>query len=277
MTGTDNTTEISAREAVLEILTEGVEVTDAELVSRISYSHLHRGKIIPARIFLARKGLVELAHKNERGHQVWRLAPAERREEAAQDAADRKLSYADKVQKTNAEEQAQVVAAILEDATVNRLLREQNENALAMRRARARANESNQETEAQRRERKRQLKQAEREQAASLEFLKVRDMLRDGVGDLIAIRDLLTTELQRIEDGEQMRVSPDRWEAALVNVMEHLHLSGAIWEDATVASGHHPEHCPLCHSRIARDPNALEEGYLDGEVVEEVDEVELVD
>ena len=102
-------------------------------------------------------------------------------------------------------------------------------------------------------------------------------MLRDGVGDLIAIRDLLTTELQRIEDGEQMRVSPDRWEAALVNSWSTCGLSGAIWEDATVASGHHPEHCPLCNSRIARDPNALDEGYLDGEVVEgKVDEAELV-
>lgn len=270
----DNGPQMNSRLAVLEVLTPGVEVTDAELVAAIP--QLHRGKVIPARIALARKGQVELAGKNEKGHNVWRLTPEERVEEAKEAAAERKLSDTEKIKKKKAEDQAQVVAALLEDPAVNRILREQNENAAAMRRARARAQESNRESESERRERKRKLKQAEREQAANLEFLKVRDILRDGVGGLISIREFLDAELQRVEAGEELKISAQRWESALVNVKEVLALAGALWHDATVASGEHPQHCPLCNSRIARDPNALEEGYLDGEVVEEVDDVELV-
>lgn len=264
--------QMNSRLAVLEVLTSGVEVTDAQMVARLP--HLHRGKVIPARIALARKGQVELSGKDEKGHNLWRLTPEYRVEEAKAAAAQRKLSDTEKIKKKKAEDQAQVVAALLEDAEVNRILREQNENAAAMRRARARAEESNRESEADRRERKRKLKQAEREQAANLEFLKVRDILRDSVGGLISIREFLDAELQRIEDGEKMRISAQRWETALVNVMEVLQLAGALWHDATVASGEHPQHCPLCNSRIARDPNTLDEGYLDAEVVEVVELVE---
>ena len=266
--------QMNSRLAVLEFLVPGVELTDAELVAKIP--QLHRGQIIPARGALAKKGQVELVGKNDNGVQVWRLTPPGRIEEAKAEAAARKLTHEARIGSEKPERQAQVIAALLENPTVNRILREQNEGAAAMRRAHARAEESHRESEADRRERKRELKQAEKEQAANLEFLKVRDMLRDGVGDLIAIRDLLTSELQRVEQGEPMRITSERWEAALINVLEHLQLSGAIWQDATVASGHHSEHCPLCNSRIARDPNALDEGYLDGDAVEDVDEVELV-
>lgn len=263
---------MNSRLAVLEIMVPGVEITDSELVAGIP--HLHRGKVIPARYALAKKGVVELVGKNEQGVNVWRRTAPDRVEAAKEEAAARRLTHEARIGAEKPERQAQVIAALLEDATVNRILRGQNERSAAMRRARARAGEAQAESEAQRRERKRELKQAEKEQAANLEFLKVRDSLRDSVSALIGIQSFLKDELERLEDGVETRIAAERWGAALKNVVEVLLLAGSVWHDASVTSGHHPEHCPLCGSRTARDPQALDEGYLEGEVVEVVELVE---
>lgn len=258
--------QMNSRLAVLEVLTPGVELTDAELVARIP--HLHRGKVIPARIALAKKGEVELVGKNEGGINVWRLTPPGHQEAARDAARARRLTEEARIAALKPERQAQVIAALLENGEVNRLLREQAERGLAMRRARARAQDSHTESEAERRERKRELREEERRNGPNLEFLKVRDAVRDSVSALLGIRSFLRDELGRLDAGEPMRIPPERWQAAMVNVVEVLHVAGAIWQDMGTASGAVPEHCPLCGARTARDPHALEQGYFDADAEE---------
>lgn len=272
MTDTNNDLpQMNSRLAVLEILVPGVELTDAELVARIP--HLHRGKVIPARIALSRKGLVEFVGKNEAGINVWRRTPHGQEQAAREAAQARRLTEEARLAGLKPERQAQVVAALLENSEVNRILREQAERGLAMRRARARAHEAHVESEAQRRERKRKLRDEERRSGAgaNLEFLKVRDAVRDSVSALLGIRSFLGDELERLQRRQPLLIPQERWGAAMVNVIEVLQVGGAIWQDMGTASGRPVEHCPLCGGRTARDPNALEEGYFDAEAEEILD------
>jgi hypothetical protein len=49
-----------------------------------------------------------------------------------------------------------------------------------------------------------------------------------------------------------------------------IHVAGAVWHDLTAIFDVPPEQCPLCGERIARDPHALDEGYIEGDAEEEV-------
>jgi hypothetical protein len=255
----------SSTEAVREIFATGAELTDAELVARIP--DLHRGQIIPARLRLERLGEVELARKNDAGHNVWRRTPEDRREEARLASEQRKKKPVEKLARLKPDARAQVVAALLEDGDVNRILREQAARGRAARRARARAHESHAETEAERRERKRALREAEG--SAYIDFLKVHDGLRDTVSILFGIRSFMREELERRDRGDETKIPPERWSDVDRNLHEVVLVGGAVWHDLAVAMERPHDHCPLCGERTERDPRALDEGYIDAEAEED--------
>jgi hypothetical protein len=265
---------ITSVQAVLDVLTPGLELTDAEIVSRVieRLPNMHRSKVIPARIRLARKGTVELARKNDQGHQVWRLTPPGGEDAAREAAADRKARPEKVLQRyAKPERQAQVVATLLENDDVNRIVREQTERARKWRRARQRAQEIHAETETEKRERKRQLAEERRSDGPNLAFLKVRDQLRDSVNVLIDVRRFMQNEVEDHEAGQRTSISPERWHSVAVNLMEVMHVAGAVWHDLGAASSEPPEHCPLCGARTAADHRALDLGYIDADGVEILD------
>lgn len=275
MTNMSRSTPLSSRQqTVLDVLAVGVELTDAEIVASIPA--LHRGQVIPVRVKLERLGLVELIGKNAVGHKVWCRTPDDRVEAARAAAALRQKTPAQKLARRSVEARVQVVAALLEDEAVNRALRDQTERVRGWRHARARASEAHLETEAERRERKRRLRQAERAKTIYLDFLKVHDGLRDAISVLLGIRSFMQDELGRRDRNESTRIPLGRWPDVGLNVRELVEVSGGLWHDLAVALGEHPEHCPLCGERTARDPHALEEAYIDVDVVEESDDDDLV-
>lgn len=259
---------LSSTDAVRRVFETAAELTDAALVSQLP--EFHRGQVIPARGRLEHRGEVELVRTDESRHKVWRRTPPERREEAKRAAQERRKSPAEKLARLSAERRAQVAAALLEDDEVNKLLREQTERARAMRRARARAQEAQAETEAERRERKRKLHEAERERSRYLDFLKVHDVLRDSVGALFGVRTHMREDLRRRDQGEEVKVPPERWPAVGTNLREVIYVAGDIWHDLAAALDEAPEHCPLCGERTVRDPHALDEGYIDADAEEVV-------
>jgi hypothetical protein len=266
----------SSTDAVRAVFAAGRELTDAELVRRLP--DFHRGQVIPARIRLERWGEVELAGKNAAGHNVWRSAPPERRAEARQASEQRRKTPAEKLARLKPAARAQVVAALLADEEVNRILRSQSERSRAWRAARARAHDSHAESEAERRERKRELREAEKKNYPYLDFLKVHDALRDSVSALIGIRSFMRDELERRERGEDGRIPPDRWPAVGQNLTEVVELSGALWHDLALALEASHDHCPLCGARTGRDRRALEEGYIEAHAEEySDDDAELID
>lgn len=262
-------------QVVLDIFGPGDELTDAEIVARHPEG-LHRGKVIPARIRLERLGLVELVGKNAKGHKVWRRTPEDRIVSAREAAALRQKTPAERLAGRSVDTRVQVVAALLADESVNRALREQNERTRAWRRARARAQEAHAETEAMRRERKRALHQAERQKTIYLDFLKVHDGLRDAISVLLGIRSFMRDELRRQEQGEATHIPLGRWPEVGLNLRELIEAAGAIWDEMGEAFGGKVEHCPLCGERVAVDPHALDEGYIDVEAFEDEEASSLI-
>lgn len=273
MSTTPKNSQTSSRaDDVLAVLVPGVELTDAEIVTRVG-GGLHRGQVVPARIRLEKEGRVELACLNAAGHKVWRRSPADRIQAAREEAALRQKPLGKKLAGRKTDERVQAVAELLEDEEVNRALREQMERSRAWRSARARAHEAHAETEAERRERKRKLRKAEEEQSAYLSLLKVHDSLRESVNALLDIRSFVRDELDRQERGEEGRIPSDRWPEVARNVAEVLVVSGSVWYELASAAHADPEHCPLCGARTAREPNALGAGFVDAE---EITDAEVV-
>ena len=264
-----NTTNRTSRtDEVLAVLVPGMELTDAEIVAEIigRVPERHRGQIIPARGKLVVQGRVELAGLNAAGHKIWRRTPEDRIDAAREEAAGRKELARENLRKQKLspkqiDERVQKIAAYLDNESINKALREQMERGRSWRNARARANEAKVESDAKRRERKRELRQAERDQDAYLDFLKIHDALRDAVGDLLAVRGFMQTEIERQERGEVTKIPAERWPLVGSNVFEVIAVSGALWHDMATALGHPPEHCPLCGGRTERPPDALSEGY----------------
>ncbi|HEX8101633.1 MAG TPA: hypothetical protein VF533_03405 [Solirubrobacteraceae bacterium] len=269
----------SSTAAVRDAFAGGEHFTDAELVARVRESRpdLHRGQIIPARGRLARRGDVKLVGKDERGSQVWVLTPADEIDEAKAAEERRRTSDADKLLKNRKPEAlAQVVAALLDHDDVNRLLREQTERARSMRRARARAQDAQAESEAERRQRKRDLAEAEKEKTKYLDFLKVHDALRDSISVLFDVRTFMRGEVARRQRGEEGRIPVERWADVQRNLHELIHVGGALWHDLTAIFDAPPEQCPLCGERIARDPRALDEGYIESDAEEDEEVVDAL-
>ncbi len=265
----------SRAEAVLAVLADGEELTDAEIVRRMP--GLHRGQVVPARIRLEKLGLVELAGRDDAAHKIWRRTPPDRVEAAKEEAAQRRKPLGKKLAGRSIYERVQAVAELLENEEVNRQLREQMERARSWRAARARAQEAHAESEAQRRERKRELRKAEKDNSAYLSLLKVHDGLRESVNALLDIRAFIRDELDRQERKEEARIPADRWPEVAHNVGEVLAVSAQVWFELASASGQDPEHCPLCGARTAREPNALPPGVVDAEVVDDEQNGKLPD
>lgn len=256
----------SRTEAVLAVLADDEELTDAEIVQRLP--GLHRGQVVPARVRLETLGLVELAGQNDAGHKVWRRTPPDRVEAAKEEAVQRRKPLGKKLAGRSIYERVQAVAELLEDEEVNRQLREQMERSRSWRAARARAQDAHTESEAQRRERKRELRKAEKDKSAYLDLLKVHDGLRESVNALLDIRAFIREELDRQERKEEARIPADRWPEVAHNVGEALAVSAQVWFELASAAGRDPEHCPLCGSRTAREPNALTSGTMGAEVAD---------
>jgi hypothetical protein len=267
------TNKTNRTDEVLAVLVSGVELTDAEIVERVP--GLHRGQVIPARGKLVSQGKVELAGVNTAGHKVWRRTPEDRIDAAREEAAGRKAAEREKLRKQKLspkqiDDRVQKIAAYLDNERINKALREQNERGRSWRNARARANEAKVESDAKRRERKRELRQAERDEDAYLDFLKIHDALRDAVGDLLAVRGFMQAEIDRDERGEETKIPAERWPLVGNNVFEVIAVSGALWHDMATALGHAPEHCPLCGERTERPRDAIGEGYdADAEVTDD--------
>lgn len=263
----------SSTAAVRDAFATGESFADADLVQHVTalLPDLHRGQIIPARIRLERRGEVQLVGKDDRGRQVWKFTPADQIADAKAASERRRRSDADKLKDNRSPRAlAQIVAALLENDEVNQILREQTERGRTMRRARARAQDAQAETEAERRERKRQLHEAEREKTRYLDFLKVHDGLRDTIGVLFDIRTFMRGEVSTREHGEPGRIPPERWAEVQRNLHELIHVAGALWHDLTAIFDVPPEQCPLCGARIARDPHALDQGYIDSDAEETI-------
>ena len=97
------------------------------------------------------------------------------------------------------------------------------------------------------------------------------------MGDLLSIRSFMQAELDRDERGDPTRIPTERWPLVGNNVFEVIAVAGALWHDMATALGRPPEHCPLCGERTERPPNALVEGYVDGEVIDDDDLIDGVE
>jgi hypothetical protein len=263
----------SSREAVLRVMQDGVERTDAEIQRATG---LPQGKASGARATLWEQGLVEpLEKRDKHEHKRWRACPPERQEEARRsfrDNAERRTRG--RLQQKSPGERANIVVHLLADDKVNEALLAQTERSKAWRRARARAKDVRNERDAERRARKSELRRAMREADANVEFLQSLERLRDLIDVLFVMdRDLDAERKRRLAD-EPARLPTSSLVALARNVREVLEVGQVLFRDLAALTGQPMESCPLCGERLHDIADHLGEGYVDAEAVEEVEVVE---
>lgn len=259
----------SSREAVLRVMQDGVDRTDAEIEEATGLSH---SKVSGARSALWEAGLVEpLEKRDKREHMRWKLCPPDRQEQARiafRDSTERRTLG--RLKQKSAAEQANIAIQLLANDEVNDALLAQLERSKAWRRARGRSRDVRKDREAERRARRSELRRAMAEADANVEFLQTQSHLRDLMDVLFVMSREAEAERKRQARGEQSRISHSNWCSLARNVRETLEVGQVLFRDLADLLGQPMESCPLCGERLHPVAN-LDEGYIDGTVVEIVD------
>lgn len=263
----------TSRAAVLRVMQDGVERTDAEIQQATG---LPQSKASGARATLWEQGLVEpLAKRDKREHKRWRLCPPERQEEARRTFRDNAESRTrGRLNQKTPGERANIVIHLLADEEVNAALLAQLERGKVWRRARARAKDLRNERDAERRARKSELRRAMKEAEANLEFLQSLERLRDLIDLLFVLSRDVETEQKRQLRNEPSRLPPSSLAALAHNVREVLEVGQVLFKDLADVMGQPMESCPLCGERLHDVAAHLDEAYVDADAVEEAEVVE---
>jgi hypothetical protein len=244
---------------VLDVIRTQGPVSDKQLCAAID---LPDGAIRPARLRLHRRGFVE-----PDGNGGWVATPPERQEEVRQVAAQkppRRRKFAD----ISLDERVTIATVLLEDSEVNRVLTESEDQRRAWRRARARAKGVSAENEHDRRERRAEAAQAEKERSTYVDFLKIRNNLKDGVEVVLGVNRFLEDDFARYERGEATRIPATSWPDVLRNVTELLSVVVVIHQRLHDVLDEPIETCPLCGAKRHAGPD-----IIDVEVLSELSEL----
>jgi hypothetical protein len=259
----------SSRDAVLRAMQDGVERTDAEIENVTGLSH---SKASGARSALWEAGLVEPLEKRDKHEHIrWRICPPDRRDEARRsfrESTERRTLG--RLNQKSAAERANIVVHLLGDDEVNEALLAQLERGRIWRRARARSRDIRRDRDAERRVRRTELRRAMKEADANVEFLQTLSHLRDLLDVLFVIGREVEAERTRRSAGEPSRITPSNWPALAQNVREILEVGQSLFSDLAELMDHPMESCPLCGERLHAASSRLDEGYIDGDVIEVV-------
>jgi DNA-binding transcriptional ArsR family regulator len=258
----------SSRNAVLRVMKDGTDRTDAEIEEITGLSH---SKVSGARSALWEAGLVEPLPKSERReHTRWRLCSAERQQEARQafrESTERRTRG--RLGQKAVGERANIVVYLLSDDDVNEAVLTQLERSQQWRRARARARDLSRERQAERRSRRADLRQAMEEADHPLHFQRNVGHLRDLMDILFVIDREVEAERGRRAHGEASGIPARSWLGVARNVREVLETGQSLFRDLSDLAGEPMESCPLCGERLHAESLELDEGYIDGVVVDE--------
>jgi hypothetical protein len=264
--------EKSNREIVLELLSDGVVRTDAEIAEETGVPY---NKASGARATLWEQGLVERIEKDEANPRLrWRICPPERREQARvgfRDNSERRTLG--RLRQRSTGERANIVVELLSNDEVNDAVLAQIERGREWRRARARANEVRAERAAARRVRRSELRRAAVEGDPKLHFMTQLSYLRDTIDGLFAIRRCIVDEQARIAAGDPQHIQASDWLSLGRNVREVLELGQVLFADVADLVGEPMSSCPLCGERLPSAAVHIGEGYVDAEVVEDEEPV----
>jgi len=260
----------SSREAVLQLMRDGVERTDREIAE---LTGLVAGKASGARNTLWEQGLVEPVPKQSKEeHTRWRLCPPERQAEERRAWRDnRERRTLGRLMQKSAGEQANIAVHLLADDKVNEALLEQLDRSRAWRRARARSREIERERKAEDKQRRADLRRAMDEADTDLRFRQTVSRLRDLQDVLYALDREVEAERARRLNGSEIRVGVAHWEGVAKNVREVLEAGQGLFRDLADLMGKPMDSCPLCGERLHSPSGNLDEGYIDAVVVEETD------
>jgi hypothetical protein len=229
----------ASMQTVLDMIRMRGPITDKELCSAID---LPDGAIRPARLRLHRKGLVE---RNGGG---WVATPPERQAEV-REAAARKPPRRRRLTDISLEERVAIAAMLLDDSEVNKALSDSIDQRRGWRQARARAKGVAAEREHERRERRAEAAQAEREKSTYVDFLKMRNNLKDAVEVVLGVGRFLEDDFARHENREATKIPAGSWPDVLRNVTELLTVIVALHQRLHDVMGDPIETCPLCGTK----------------------------
>ncbi len=257
----------SSRDIVWAVMQDGVARSDASLEEATRLSH---SKASPARVALWEDGLVERVGKDDEGHWLWQLCPAERREDA-------KLAYREHKEKLllarlmhqSPDTCASIVLELLASSEVNDAVVAQLGRRKHYRRIQGRVNEARADRAAAARDRKRRIARMHEEADAALTFEVVLDRLRDSVDALLLMREQIADETARHDRDEAGRINLSRWPEVARNVREVLEVARVVFGEVAVIMDQPIGSCPLCGERLGSITLELEPGYLDGTAEEE--------
>ncbi|MCW2979603.1 MAG: hypothetical protein JWO14_1330 [Solirubrobacterales bacterium] len=258
----------SSRDAVLRVMQDGEVRTDGDIEALTGLSH---SKVSGARSALWEAGLVEpLPKLLKREHTRWRLCAADQRSAAKQafrESTERRTRG--RLRQKSVGERANIVVDLLSDEDVNEAVLTQLERSQQWRRARARARDVGRERQAERRARRADLRHAMNKADQPLHFQRNVRHLRDLMDVLFVIDRDVETERGRRINGEPDTTSPQAWLGLTRNVREVLEAGQGLFRDLSDLAGEPMESCPLCGERLTVESLKLDEGYIDGEVVDE--------
>ncbi|HEY2334956.1 MAG TPA: hypothetical protein VGH58_08120 [Solirubrobacterales bacterium] len=106
---------------------------------------------------------------------------------------------------------------------------------------------------------------------ANVEFLQTLSHLRDLLDVLFVIGREVEAERTRQGRGEPSQIAASNWPALAKNVREILETGQGIFSDLADLMDHPMESCPLCGERLHAASTRLDEGYIEGDVIEVVD------
>jgi hypothetical protein len=230
----------TSMQAVLDTITLKGPITDKELCAMID---LPDGAIRPARLRLHRKGLVEPSGGG------WVATPPERQAEVREGAA-RKPPRRRGLAGIPLDERVAIAAALLDDMEVNKALAESLDQRRGWRQARARAKGVTAEREHERRERRAEAAQAEKEKSTYVDFLKLRNNLKDAVEVILGVGRFLEDDFARHERGEATKIPQGSWPDVLRNITELLTVNVALHQRLHDVTGEPIEACPLCGAQL---------------------------
>lgn len=194
---------------IYEALRDFGPQTDEQIQRRLGKP---ANKVCPRRLELVKMGLVEEvgigATSTGNKAKLWNIVPPERIVEAKELAAGRK-ERRKTILEAPLEDQVKAVQLLLRDDRVNAAL--MNLQGRAGERARGRARSERSAVERERREIREQIKDAEREQAAILHFLKLKRNLKDTEQVIRAVTAFIDADLRRARDYGEPLIPAGHW------------------------------------------------------------------
>lgn len=220
---------------IYDVLRDFGPQTDEQIQRRIDKP---ANKVCPRRLELVKMGLVEEAGNGTtttgRKAKLWQVVPPERVAEAKVAAAGRK-ERRKTILDAPLEDQVKAVQLLLRDGRVNAAI--MNLQGRAGERARGRAQGAKSAAERERREIREQIKEAEREQAAVLHFLKLKRNLKDTEQVIRAVTSFIDADMQRGRDYGEPLIHADYWPEVRALLSDVIDLATDARDRLDVATG----------------------------------------